>query len=289
MTTVSRWINDTTESKWFVFASGIASIVSFYFDLRQEFKSLPINLSLAFSITAFGAAAIYSIRVREKLLAHQRSVRFIHDINHEYRNILSETFGTALQDSEPINSMLVTREREIIETVCHRIALIYSGLISRPCTVTVKIITKDDNESVFCHTYARSEPKSRRDRVLESFAVGNGENTAFDTALQAAANGISNFFSGDLLKMRGQNRYRNRRDNFVKYYKSAIVVPIRSQTNQQGGSNNRGFLCVDTLSTNCLNEGYHVELLAAFADQMYNFLSLMRGTYRLPSTPIQKE
>src|SRR6266705_2319254 len=289
MTIVSRWMNDTAESKWFVFASGVASFVSFYFDFQQEFKSLPINLSLALSLTAFGAAAIYSVRVREKLLAHQRSARFIHDINHEYRNILSETFGTALQNSEQIDSILVTREREIIETVCHRIASIYSGLIARPGTVTVKIITKE-NENVFCHTYARSEPKSRRDRdgILGNFPVGTGENTGFDIALQSDPSGISHFFCSNLPKSKKQNRYRNRRDNFEKYYKSAIVVPIRSQTSQQNGSNNRGFLCVDTLSTNSLNEGYHIELLAAFGDQMYNFLSLMRGTYRLPLTTIPK-
>lgn len=287
MTTVSRWINDTAESKWFVFASGIATLVSFYFDFRREFQSLPINVSLALSLTAFAAAATYSIRVREKLLNHQRSARFIHDINHEYRDILSEVFGVALQDSEPIDSVLVTRERQIIETVCNRIASIYAGLTARPCTVSVKVITRDDSKFT-CHTYARSEPRSRRDRdgCPGVYAIDTGENTAFDTALQPDPSNISHFFGGDLPKMKRQNRYRNQRDNFEKYYKSAIVVPIRSrvQVNQQNASNDRGFLCVDTLSTNCLNGGYHVELLAGFADQMYNFLSLMRGTYRLPPT-----
>jgi len=289
MTTVSRWVNDTAESKWFVFVSGLASVVSFYFDLRHEFQSPPFNIFLATSVTAFGVAALYSIRVREKVLSHQRCTRFIHDINHEYRNILNETFGVALQNSEPIDPILVTREREIIETVCNRIALIYAGLTSRPCIVTVKVITKE-NGSSFCHTYARSEPKCRRDRDggPDVYAIGHGENTAFEVALNSDPSGISHFFGGDLPKMKKQNRYRNQRDNFEKYYKSTIVVPIRSQSCQQREANNRGFLCVDTLSTHCLNDGYHVELLAAFADQMYNFFSLMRGTYRLPTTSTER-
>jgi len=52
-----------------------------------------------------------------------------------------------------------------------------------------------------------------------------------------------------------------------------------SRLGQPDQSQDLGFLCVDTLSRNRLNEGYHVELMSAFADQMYNFLSLMRGRY----------
>jgi hypothetical protein len=36
-----------------------------------------------------------------------------------------------------------------------------------------------------------------------------------------------------------------------------------------------------------LNNDYHVNLMAAFADQMFNFMSLMRGRYR-PMPPNQK-
>jgi hypothetical protein len=187
-------------------------------------------------------------------------------------------------------------ERRIIETVCNRIASIYTGLTFRPCTVTVKIITKSENAGdeygcLFCHTYARSEPHSRRDRsgILDSYAIGTGDNTGFDIALQQSPTGTSHFFGADLPKMKKEKLYRNKRDNFETYYRSTIIVPIRSQPTEQHKSNNRGFLCVDTLSTNCLNRGFHVELLAAFADQMYNFFSLMRGTYCLPPTSTPKE
>jgi len=261
---------------------------------RLEFQNVLANAVLACALTLFAAAAIYSIRVREKLMALQNAARFVHDVNHEYRNVLSEALGPHedLQQTDPIDPELVKREREIIETVCHRIAAIYTALISRPCTVTVKVLTKEGSDW-FCHTYARSEPRSRRDRDggPDAYAVGTGENTAFDIASQPAPVGISHFFCPDLPKLKKSNQYRNRRDNFEKYYKSAIVVPIRfhPRPKQQGIANDRGFLCVDTPSTHCLNAGFHLELLAAFADQMYNFFSLMRGTYRLPTTPIRKD
>jgi hypothetical protein len=35
-----------------------------------------------------------------------------------------------------------------------------------------------------------------------------------------------------------------------------------------------GFLKVETMFKNRLNDTYHVQILAAFADQMYTFLSL---------------
>jgi hypothetical protein len=283
MTLITRLSNDVAESKWFILGTGAATLVSFYFDIESRFKNQAWNISLAFLFMLFCIAAVYSIRVRERLQAHQRSARLLHDINHTYRNALSAAFGC--QGDDPIDPTSITNEREVVETVCNRVAEIYRELSFRPCVVTVKILTVDNGEFV-CNTYARSEPRSRRDDNggVGPYRVGTGENTAFDVAIQPGPGSVSHFYGGDLPLMKKKGKYRNRRDNYEKYYKCAIVVPIRSLDRSAGGEkyNTRGFLCVDTLSKNILNDGHHVELLAAFADQMYNFFSLTRGKYRLP-------
>jgi hypothetical protein len=205
MTGVTRWLNDTVENRWVVFSGTVASLASFFMAFRLGFQNVFANATLACTLTLFVATAIYSIRVREKLMALQNAARLVHDINHEYRDVLSEALGPHenLQQTGPIDPELVKREREVIETVCNRIAAIYTALISRPCTVTVKILTKEGSDW-FCHTYARSEPRSRRDRDggPDTYAVGSGENTAFDIASQPAPEGISHFFSPDLPKLK---------------------------------------------------------------------------------------
>jgi hypothetical protein len=79
--------------------------------------------------------------------------------------------------------------------------------------------------------------------------------------------------------------YANERINWKKHYVSALVVPIRyvdvGKIGQPDCSDDLGFLCIDTLTPNRLKNEWHLALLSAFADQLYNFMSLMRGKYRL--------
>lgn len=123
--------------------------------------------------------------------------------------------------------------------------------------------------------------RSERDRDERTFEVGTGRNTAFDESLVVRADGApSHFFSGDLNKERD---YCNERQDYGRHYKSAIVVPIRSIDRDKKGTGAEftliGFLCIDTKSRNRLNDGYHVQILTSLAEQMYNYISLMRGRY----------
>jgi hypothetical protein len=133
----------------------------------------------------------------------------------------------------------------------------------------------------------RSETNCKRDEGRpEVFELLTGQNTAFDRCMECNPGTTSHFFSADLIKDRKEGRYSNQRTNWEKFYVSAIVVPIRyvnvERLGQPRASDHIGFLAVDTMSTNRLNGTYHVELLAAFADQVYNFMSLMRGKYSVP-------
>jgi hypothetical protein len=286
MTRSMHLFHDAAENKWVVFLGTIASILSFVLALRTEFKSIPIDFGLAFVITAFFATAFYSVRVREQILAWQKVCPLIHNINHTYRDVLSAAFGEQVVNTDADSGQ--KSERATVMVACQKIASIFSAITLRECTVTVKLINKNPNNVWVCQTYARSDLNSVRDQNrLMNFSINTGENTAFDSALALAPCGISHFFSADLSKMKKDGLYRNQRDDFERYYRSALVVPIRCRDNQKAGqpgaSNDIGFLCVDTLSTNRLNDRYHLALLAALADQLYNYLSLTRGHYLLPS------
>ena len=263
----------------------IVGLLGLGLSLYTEFENVFAIAILCVGAGLFTATSLYSIRVREKVLALQGSARLLHEINHTYRDVLTKVCDR----NPPVNTdERMTVERDTVQTVCQRISEIYTALIARRCTVTVKVVEQDGTRW-FCRTYARSESHSRRDQAnLVRFALGTGENTAFDVATQPRpGGGISHFFAPDLRPLRKKKEYRNQRDDFEHYYRSEIVVPIRfldycnnPQANSQWPI---GFLSVDTLSVNYLNNGYHLEFLAAFADQMYNFFSLLRGKYRLPN------
>ncbi|MBF0555506.1 MAG: hypothetical protein HQK96_13275 [Nitrospirae bacterium] len=174
-------------------------------------------------------------------------------------------------------------EGETIHSVCEKIEKIYFSLTGKPCLVTVKLIRpKDEKGDTYCEIYARSETNCRRDDLGKKLFEVSEENTVFHKALQRRGmnEDCSHFHSEDLTK---EDNYRNERQNWKNFYKSTIVVPIRYHPKQELRKkvipDDLGFLCVDTRSTNRLKKGAHVQILAALADQMYNFLSLMKGRY----------
>jgi hypothetical protein len=167
----------------------------------------------------------------------------------------------------------------------------FNSFTHADCMVTVKLIKKEDDGRLSCGTYARSQTNCERDRVEPlSFTINAGQNTAFDEAIRYSPGRVSHFYSCDLVELDRAGKYQNQRPNWENFYQSAIVVPIRyinvQRAGAPGASDDIGFLCVDTTSTNRLNDGFHVQLLAALADQMYNFMSLMRGKYQ--SSPPEK-
>ncbi len=202
----------------------------------------------------------------------------LHDINHIYRDALSRLFSNRTQP-DPEQFLLV--EREVLNSVCVKIANIFVNLIGRKCVVTVKLLTKEDNRT-FCFTWARSDRELLRDTSsVDWYEVGTGANTGFDEALKLRPASPSYFYSPDLIAM--GPAYSNRREAWQRFYQSTIVVPIHHVVVSEKRTEALGFLCVDTMSQHRLNETYHVQFLAAFADQMYNFLSLMRRRYLLPT------
>jgi len=271
-------------SRIFAGVGSIASIASVLWLIYEQYilKSdnlLPLIVAF-FSTIILLVICIYSVQIRQENLLLKEIPHKIHQINHIYRDKLSEVFSR----DHPIDNRdyLIDTEESVLRSVCQRIEKIYSRMVGSDCLVTIKLIAEEEDGARFAQTYVRSIDDCDRDsRGYTKYTIGTGTNTAFDKALQIVNNGkLSCFFSSDLNKDLKENNYSNQRSEFSIYYRSAIVVPIRC-TNYMNSTDDIGFLCVDSKSVNRLSSGYQVELLAAFADQMYNFMSLMRGKYHL--------
>lgn len=260
-----------------MFLSTLGSIGSFLWMVFEKItQNFPSGLSIGFFIfflAFFVIVHLLSIKVHNKNVVLKNIPATIHEINHLYRNKLYEMFHS----SDPVydSKELLRHEKKVLKAVCERIARLFTALIGRECTATIKIITKENNGKTFCHTYVRSIEQSARDtNPPEKFEIGTGKNTAFDKALLKSLDKPSHFFSPDLSK---EKDYANQRSNYQKFYMSTIVVPIRHCSPES--EDVMGYLCIDSLAKNRLNDKEHLQLLAAFADQIYNFTSLMRGNY----------
>ncbi len=203
----------------------------------------------------------------------------LHQINHSYRDALCEVFfdGQVLDDDE-----LLDKEREALTTVTGKIANIFWCLTNRKCMVTVYLLEQENGETV-TFSWARSEKDIEREpRPLRKFKV-TPENTRFHEATLLRPTGPAHFFGGDLEVLYKQTKYHDLNSGWERLYKSCIAVPIRFLKCGSEGpahSDALGFLVVDTKHPNRLNDDFHVQYLAAFADQMYNYLSLMRRRYQ---------
>lgn len=280
----TRLAQDIASSPWTVIAGTLASVASLFWMIYdkavvQSTGLLSVGVFVA-SVLFFFVACSMSIRSHRKVVAFEDATRRLHKINHDYRDVLSATFRADAPTSS--RAILVEAEERTVRAVCQQIKEIFDGLVGRSCVVTVKLIASGPRGAKFCETYARSEEICERDRQSQQqYALTMTKNTAFAHALLPAADGgCSHFHSADLTRERD---YYNERQHYERFYKSAIVVPIRSVMSRGEGLaddvRDIGFLCVDTKSRNRLNNGYHVHLLSGFADQMYNFFALMRGGY----------
>jgi hypothetical protein len=236
----------------------------------------------------FGLGVYLISRDRQRL---KRSAYDFHDINHIYRDALSGVLSI-YAPTKPDSREILLVEQNTLNRICVKIAHLFTSLTGKKCVVTVKLLA-NEGDTAFCFTWARSHVDILRSASgIEKFRVGVGENTGFDEAMKLRDSETSYFFSPDLRTLSRRGRYRNARSGWANCYLSTIVVPIRQviRTGDPPEVHVFGFLCVDTMSPNRLNGTYHVQFLAGFADQMYNFLSIMRRTYLLtPSPTVEKE
>ena len=277
----SKTAHKIATSPWTVLIASVGSIVGLGVLINDRFFQTsgavgPIFLFIVVTIF-YVVVSMCSLRILAVNRKLQEIAGSFREINSIYRDRLFELF---FGDQPEINRKnVVSIEKDTITSVCQRISQIYSKLIGKDCVATVKLLTKDSNGTLYVTTYTRSENDCMRDKSKpKRFEVNTGQNTAFDQALMTDTTGnITHFYSGDLRK---HKHYFNQRPCWEKFYQSAIIVPIRCLgVESKKHRDDIGFLCIDTKSRNRLNNNHHIVILAVLSDQIYNFMSLMRGKY----------
>ena len=286
MNIVNKTIENTAYNPWFALMSGLASMVSLLWLVYDKIMlgTAPTWILVIFilSITLFSVTLFYSVKIRVENIALRKLGETFHDINHLYRDELRKVFH---EDCKIITNGedLLMIERDVLRAVCQRIRNGFSELIGgRKTMVTIKLLVTTETGKKVARTYVRSMEKSKRDEEGDvDYEVETGKNTAFDDALRLLNHGPSHYFSPNLIKDAKEGKYSNQRTGYERHYRSTIVVPIRAKIKVKDSytTDDIGFLTIDTKSINRLNGGYHVQIMAAFADQIYNFISLMRGKY----------
>lgn len=267
---------------WFAVFSGLASICGLLWVAYDKIilGTIDKNALILFliSLAFLSITLLFSIKLRIENRALQKFYSTFHSVNHLYRDELRKVFH---EDSAISNRQdLLAIEKEVLSAVCQRIRNGFSELLGgRDIMMTIKLIIPSESEGKMALTYVRSVEKSERDETDQmKYIVGTGKNTAFDEALKITQHSPSHYYSANLPK---ESNYSNERQGYEHFYRSTIVVPIRAKV-KKGKSyttDDIGFLTIDTKSINRLNGGYHVQIMNAFADQIYNFMSLMRGNY----------
>jgi hypothetical protein len=198
----------------------------------------------------------------------QHAVGQWHLVNHCYRNYLGNIIFKHLEPKD-----FVGEQRNHLHGICDALAKIFLDLTRVECRVSIKLMLSKGK----CFTFVRNGLYDEAERLRgEEFSISRGVNTAFADALtETNKDEIKRFYCDDLRALADAGKYHNSRPNWRDRYQSAIVVPIQFQSNKADEKREHlGYLCVDTRSRNRLNDSYHVQILAAFADQIFNFLVL---------------
>lgn len=269
----------------------IAGFVWLVYDKAAGSQSLFSVVLFSLPLVVLVFLIYYSLQIRLENAALKDIASTFNEINRLYRESLRDAFG---EGSAVTREDLLGEEEKVLRSVCQRIENIFVRVTYKNCMVTVKLLvgTEAGNPGnphmrYVAETYVRSEEGCVRDTPKkEKYEVNTGKNTAFDAALGVKPDGVPrHFFSPDLTK---EKDYSNQRNNYLEFYRSALIVPIGCSKGETGGYRAIGLLCVDTKSTHRLNSGYHLQMLLSLAGQMYDYISLMRGeyTYRIQENDI---
>ena len=200
---------------------------------------------------------------------------YLHSINHLFRDVLTSLF---FKNSTPVTEdQLIDVEQQVLDKACSAMGELFRVLIGRRCQVTLYLIR--DNS---CFIWACNEQNVDRQRWVEqSFLISKDSNTRFQRILELIENKKKPiYFSRDILK---ENQYHDSLPDAKSFYRTVIVVPVKCTISADSGKQESrilGFLTLDSKSPGRLNDDYHAEFLAAFADQIFNFISVMRSYFR---------
>lgn len=212
----------------------------------------------------------------------------VHDVNHQYRNYLAATSAKLLMidganRTHEVHALLTRTEKEATAKVLRIISDQFRMLINRDVVTTLWLHDPSTNSYIEQETSANGVDADRPFRELERYHLNRNSIFCHNRKKKGRC---CHYFTADLSESQeSAEGYHDQRPNYQEYYKSLLCVPIRFRVETDAGGKTEedllGFLQVDTKSRNRLNDREHLYLLAAYADQLYNFLSLVRRNFIL--------
>lgn len=133
----------------------------------------------------------------------------------------------------------------------------------------IKLFEDIDSHSEVTTLCRDTRSKVRRGRTDKKDRFSIDENTAFKHILK---DGYSYFFSNDLTN---HFEYKNARTDYLKFYQSTVIVPIRSSVsvlelhNRENVMSIMGYLCIDCEEIGVFHESETVNFLGMIAEALY--------------------
>ena len=296
MTLRTRIAYQIIDSTWLALGLSLGVTLGLFFTLLPITISGSLNsvLGLILIMAASAVVQFYLYRTQAKYKAWTRVPQLLCEINEIYRHVLSNLY-LAGEDKRHDDEFYIAIEKEILDGVCQKISGIFRLITGGAACRTIVYLLVNDEDGIdessrrFCFTWATSELPRKRDKVQEKrYPLEPGQNTRFIEILDALDKGDEpGFFSADITK---ETKYHDSLPGFEGHYGSIMVVPIYCAipTEQDPTITSiriLGFLSVDS-SRNRLKEKTAKNLLLAFANQMFNFISLMRHEYRMQASTV---
>lgn len=219
-------------------------------------------MSVAALIAAISSVAyLHALRKNRRLSSELGT---IHEITHAFHDAIAVAF-----QHNDINRVLEI-EHKTLDRFCQSVKKIFDNMTGVNCHITIKLLTIE-NGNQFVSTYASTRSnwsKSKRKELVQN-------TTDYVESLRIKPErDQSYFYAADLTR---KTLYQNSNMDWQNYYKSTLVVPIRRTFREKTIVDDIGFLCVDTLEPDKLNDDDHLKFLTYFSEQLYFFLSTLRG------------
>lgn len=197
-----------------------------------------------------------------------------HKITHLIRNQLWDATTIIRRGDAITNPFTELAESLLLESLCTRIADMFSDLTGKSIHACVYLINADPTGKPQ-NCFVTAHDKSVEGRDLDHEPVEIARCTWLrDICHHDGRGGITHYYAKNV------NRVTGYQPEGPHQYPNFIVVPLRARRHQDLDGKNKfaiiGCLQVKTKSEGCLNGTFHVDIVAELADQLFTLLSVAR-------------
>lgn len=277
--------------------------------LENGSYDISCNMMLFFACIVLGALLIVCTsrmlkygKIQSNLRAEfsENYYKFLHDFRNSYFDLLSgyKNYGTM---SGGVGKL--TKDTKIfLESALDYLCRILQNSTGQKISACIKVIenpgvaTEINKEKATVVTFCRSK-NTDKNRVANDNVYKKSnriikikDNTDFyDILDEESENTNSYFYQGNLPQYardlkKAKKKYKNSTEDYEKYYKGTVVVPIRIKKShlhyvkEDDGYDMVGFLCVDSLSVNAfrnteIDEDNNTNIVKSFAAEIYIVLN----------------